>query len=282
MVVTEGASAAQTDPLDVKIDRPFLFAIRDTETGTLLFLGRSVLSGLDFLRPAGGIVVRGLLALIAFVASVFRLAGRGVGIAVHAVGQACLSLDRLITPRRAIAVVAMAAAGLLVASQFIDYRATEIGQPGYIAVETITNAPRVEQMTPIDSHSFLLVIAGLVGGDQMAGQDHRVDDAESRPRMSGLRGGSLEKADVEAGVVRHQYGIAAKAQEILERLFLFRGVFEHAGVDAEVRDGLLHQGGSVPCDGIGAPVASRQCGRCTNAGERDPDGCPRGSAGRDV
>ena len=129
---------------------------------TLLFLGRSVLSGLDFLRPAGGIVVRGLLALIAFVASVFRLAGRGVGIAVHAVGQACLSLDRLITPRRAIAVVAMAAAGLLVASQFIDYRATEIGQPGYVAVATLTSAPRVEQMTPTDAHSFLLLAAGLV------------------------------------------------------------------------------------------------------------------------
>jgi serine protease inhibitor len=36
----EGASAVQSDPLDVRIDRPFLFAIRDTTSGTLLFLGR--------------------------------------------------------------------------------------------------------------------------------------------------------------------------------------------------------------------------------------------------
>jgi serpin B len=40
VVVMEGASAVQSDPLEVKIDRPFLFAIRDTTTGTLLFLGR--------------------------------------------------------------------------------------------------------------------------------------------------------------------------------------------------------------------------------------------------
>jgi serpin B len=38
-----GAGAAppeDTEPIEVRIDRPFLFAIRDTQTGTLLFLGR--------------------------------------------------------------------------------------------------------------------------------------------------------------------------------------------------------------------------------------------------
>jgi serpin B len=35
-----GATAMPTEPLEVRIDRPFLFAIRDTQTGTLLFLGR--------------------------------------------------------------------------------------------------------------------------------------------------------------------------------------------------------------------------------------------------
>ena len=46
VVMMEGAAAAPTEPIEVTIDRPFLFAIRDTETGTLLFLGR-------VLNPAG-------------------------------------------------------------------------------------------------------------------------------------------------------------------------------------------------------------------------------------
>jgi serpin B len=37
-----GAAPPEEEPLEVRIDRPFLFAIRDTQTGTLLFLGRVV------------------------------------------------------------------------------------------------------------------------------------------------------------------------------------------------------------------------------------------------
>jgi len=37
---TGAAPGEPTEPLEVRIDRPFLFAIRDTQTGTLLFLGR--------------------------------------------------------------------------------------------------------------------------------------------------------------------------------------------------------------------------------------------------
>jgi serpin B len=40
VVMMESATAAESEPIDVTIDRPFIFAIRDTETGTLLFLGR--------------------------------------------------------------------------------------------------------------------------------------------------------------------------------------------------------------------------------------------------
>jgi serpin B len=42
-VVIVGATSAAPepeDPIELRIDRPFLFAIRDTETGTILFLGR--------------------------------------------------------------------------------------------------------------------------------------------------------------------------------------------------------------------------------------------------
>jgi serine protease inhibitor len=35
-----GAAPPETEPIEVRIDRPFIFAIRDTQTGTLLFIGR--------------------------------------------------------------------------------------------------------------------------------------------------------------------------------------------------------------------------------------------------
>ncbi len=40
VVIGVGAGAPTQEPPEVRIDRPFLFAIRDTDTGTLLFLGR--------------------------------------------------------------------------------------------------------------------------------------------------------------------------------------------------------------------------------------------------
>jgi serpin B len=38
--ITGAAAPSETEPPEVRIDRPFIFAIRDTETGTVLFLGR--------------------------------------------------------------------------------------------------------------------------------------------------------------------------------------------------------------------------------------------------
>jgi serpin B len=42
VVIMEGASAVEDEPepVEVRIDRPFVFAIRDAETGTIIFLGR--------------------------------------------------------------------------------------------------------------------------------------------------------------------------------------------------------------------------------------------------
>ena len=40
--VIMGRAMAPEEPLEVRVDRPFLFLIRDIETGTVLFVGRVV------------------------------------------------------------------------------------------------------------------------------------------------------------------------------------------------------------------------------------------------
>ena len=39
-VMVGAGSAQREEPPEVRIDRPFIFVIRDTQTGTLLFMGR--------------------------------------------------------------------------------------------------------------------------------------------------------------------------------------------------------------------------------------------------
>jgi hypothetical protein len=78
-------------------------------------------------------------------------------------------LSGAITPARAAALVLIAAGALLVASQFIDYRAVEIGQPGYARlpqaseVEQVAKAPTEEARTAGAAHAYLLVPLGLLG-----------------------------------------------------------------------------------------------------------------------
>ena len=42
VIMTEAMGAEPEEPIVVRIDRPFIFAIRDTVTGTVLFLGSMV------------------------------------------------------------------------------------------------------------------------------------------------------------------------------------------------------------------------------------------------
>ena len=54
------------------------------------------------------------------------------------------------------------------------------------------------------------VIASFVVRHEVSGQGDRVDHAEAGPAVSGRRGRSLEEADVEAGVVRHEHRTACE------------------------------------------------------------------------
>jgi hypothetical protein len=70
--------------------------------------------------------------------------------------------SRVVTPRRAIATAIVAAGACLVVSQFVDYRAVEIGQPGYAGLGSIARAPTVDVRTAGDAHSYLLVPVGAL------------------------------------------------------------------------------------------------------------------------
>jgi hypothetical protein len=70
----------------------------------------------------------------------------------------------VITPERAICGVIVASAACLLCSQFVDYRAVEVGRPGYAGLPSAASAPTVGAETPVDAHSYLLVAAAVLAG----------------------------------------------------------------------------------------------------------------------
>lgn len=68
----------------------------------------------------------------------------------------------VLTPHRAICAVIVAAAACLAVSQFVDYRAVEIGQPGYSGLPGDATPPTTAAETPTDAHSYLLLAVALL------------------------------------------------------------------------------------------------------------------------
>jgi hypothetical protein len=69
--------------------------------------------------------------------------------------------SRGVTPPRAAALVLIASGALLVASQFIDYRAVEIGQPGYSGLPEVAPVPTTGEETAGAAHLYLLIPVGV-------------------------------------------------------------------------------------------------------------------------
>jgi hypothetical protein len=67
----------------------------------------------------------------------------------------------VLTPQRAIYLTILAAAGCLIAAQFVEYRAVEIGQPEYAGLPA-AEAPTVGAETAGEAHAYLLVPVGLL------------------------------------------------------------------------------------------------------------------------
>lgn len=82
----------------------------------------------------------------------------------------------VVTPQRATAAAIVAVGVALVASQFVDYRAVEIGQPGYAGLPEVAEPPTRDVRTAGEAHSHLLVPLGAAAallGLLAIGRDRR-------------------------------------------------------------------------------------------------------------
>jgi hypothetical protein len=70
--------------------------------------------------------------------------------------------ERAVTPARATAVVALFAAVALAASQYVDYRAVQVGESQYQGVESVAPAPEVAKRDPRTAHGAWLIAIAVV------------------------------------------------------------------------------------------------------------------------
>jgi len=70
--------------------------------------------------------------------------------------RAATRASAVLTPRRAICATIVAAAACLAVSQFVDYRAVEVGQPGYAGLPA-ASPPTVAPEEAGEAHSYLLL-----------------------------------------------------------------------------------------------------------------------------
>jgi hypothetical protein len=103
-----------------------------------------------------------LRPLLALLFRALALLERGIRWTGARLVRLATAAGSVLTPARAAAVVLIAAGVCLVASQFIDYRAVEIGQPGYADLPQVAHAPTTDVRTAGDAHAYLLVPIGIV------------------------------------------------------------------------------------------------------------------------
>lgn len=124
---------------------------------TAAFLGNSVLAGLAALGPVFSSAGMGLVWLLEQAGRGLKAFGRLVVRASAAAGRTVVALDQVLTPHRALILVAGIAAILLGVSQYKALGAIEIGQPGYAGIEDLARAPAIDRTTPAGVHTQILV-----------------------------------------------------------------------------------------------------------------------------
>ncbi len=110
-------------------------------------------------RSARSLAVRLVRRLRPLAVLLFRLLGRIERLLRRAVrdgGRAATRASGALTPQRAICLAIVAAAACLLVAQFVDYRAVEVGQPGYAGL-LAAKAPAVGAENAGSAHAYLLV-----------------------------------------------------------------------------------------------------------------------------
>ncbi len=104
-----------------------------------------------WLRPMGAWLFRAI-----------ALGERWVRAGAAAAVRAATRASAVLTPQRAIGAAIFAAGVCLVVSQFVDYRAVEIGQPGYAGLPNVVEPPTEAVRHAGEAHAYLLVPLGAL------------------------------------------------------------------------------------------------------------------------
>lgn len=129
------------------------FEIRRTAS----FIGRSIIAALAALGPVFSAFGMGLVWLLDEAGKGLKALDRLIRRALGLLGRVLVAFDRVITPHRALILVAGIAAVLLGVSQFKGLGLIEIGQPGYSGIEDLARAPAIDKTTPAGVHTRILV-----------------------------------------------------------------------------------------------------------------------------
>jgi hypothetical protein len=97
-----------------------------------------------------------------FLRSVARWLADNAEAIARAVGDLIYRLGNVVTPERTLALVIVAAAGLLAGSQFADYTGVRIGTPEYAAVAPGAPAPLVSTAKAGSAHAWMLIPVAAV------------------------------------------------------------------------------------------------------------------------
>jgi hypothetical protein len=109
------------------------------------------------LRSIGGALGRVLAVLLRLAALVERFLLAVFDRSHDAARGGLAFLERQATPQRVLVAVICAAAACLVYSQFVAFRAVEVGQAEYSAVSSVAPAPQTDRIDAGEAHAYVMI-----------------------------------------------------------------------------------------------------------------------------